>query len=291
MCVSCMFLSVTLPCLVPRYLSKTLVCKGRIMSSVHCVTFDYSARIVTLNEFTRAIASSLWKPGREQKLPFERIAGFWFISISTRSGSNSWHSPCVYQPVMAVKRHERFNGSSSYEYDWVGNSWTTPEQLMDIQQRMGSTFHDHDFLPLIFHGRFGGRTRRHLRQAAAGSVTASATAAGIDVSVDQTNGNETHRFNQVRFYSDLADIAPRLRLLNECLRGRRVEDEELSPPLATDHYLPHKVASSETQEHATPNQENAAFDMAYVDSMCDYPPPQPRRLPLHQAAVACMIPY
>ncbi len=241
------------------------------MSSVHCVTFDYSARIVTLNEFTREVASSLWKPGREQKLPFDRIAGFWFLSISSRSGSNSWYSPCAYQPVVAVKRLERFDNSSTF--NWVRNCWTS-EQFMDFQQRMGSTLHDHDFLPLIFHGRFGGRTRRRLKQAAVGggTATASATAAGIDVSVDQTNA--TGRFNQVRFYLDLADITPRLRLLNECLRGRRVEDRELAPPVGTDDHqdLPLKVASS---KHTTHTQDDAEFDMAYVDSMCAYHPPPP----------------
>jgi len=196
----------------------------------HCVTFDYSARIVILNEYTRRFASAAWTPGREQKLPFEKIAGFWSIAIRSAATGVSW-----FQPVVALK-------------GYVGNyNWVLNESRTMYWNEQGDAV-----LPLIFHGRFRGRMRRRLNGVLVddnpGADSASATAAGVDVGVPNYNENRTApaRYHRVRFYMNVEDLEPRLRLLNEFLRGRPVADWELRPPARASE-LPPKSASSTAQ--------------------------------------------
>ena len=190
----------------------------------------YSARIVILNEYTRRFASAAWTPGREQKLPFEKIAGFWSIAIRSAATGVSW-----FQPVVALK-------------GYVGNyNWVLNESRTMYWNEQGDVV-----LPLIFHGRFRGRMRRRLNGVLVddnpGADSASATAAGVDVGVPNYNENRTApaRYHRVRFYMNVEDLEPRLRLLNEFLRGRPVADWELRPPARASE-LPPKSASSTAQ--------------------------------------------
>jgi hypothetical protein len=278
LCVSCLLLSITLPCFLPGFLSKTRICKGRIMNAVHCVSFNYAARIVTLYEFTREVARVHWKSGRVVQLPFHTIAGFWCILVGnpvtgpdtgTDTGSNSW---C--QPVVAVKRLNRFDGGNSgISYDWVRNSEFVSREVNEkLEQFMGPAVRDYDFLPLIFHGRFNGRSRRRLTKSAAGhgsfSASASDTKVGVNVSMETSYGIDTGCYNHVRFYQDYTDLMPRLRLLNECLRCRHVEDEELWPPASND-LLPVKAKAAPARSDYSDGDSDLELlhDMTYVQSL------------------------
>ena len=242
------------------------------MGVTHCVKFDYSARNVILNECTRQIASAFWSAGREQTLPFDSIAGFWYITIRTATGF-SW-----FQPVVALKKH-------GGNYNWVLNQG----EMMYWEQG--------DVLPLTFHGRFRGRIRKHLNGVVVESNPAaqslSATAVGIDVAaMYHTFGNPNHdhkktgtknMYQRVRYYANFEDLVPRLRLLNEFLRGRPVADWELQPPVAGSD-LPLKSASpaQPRADSLTPNSTDStqisdvdialAFHMAGVHAciICIY---------------------
>lgn len=213
------------------------------MGVTHCVTFDYSARTVILNEYTRQVASAFWSAGREQTLPFDNIAGFWYITTCTTTGL-SW-----FQPVVALKKH-------GGNYNWVLNKG----EMMYWEQG--------DVLPLTFHGRFSGRIRRHLNGVVVESNPAaqslSATAVGIDVLATNHNHNHNHketgkmpnRYQQVRYYAKFEDLEPRLRLLNEFLLGRPVADWELQPPVAGSD-LPLKLAPCPAQPRADSLSSNS----------------------------------
>ena len=169
----------------------------------------------------------------------------------------------------------------SCSYSWVQNSFLVNDR---IERSMGLILHDYDFLPLIFHGRFNGRSRKRLNGAAVVSASASATAAGINVTMENARDSEAGSYNQVRFYLDHNDLTPRLWLLNECLRGRPIEDWELSPPVARD--LPVKTAAVVNQPQGHSIDADEEFDYSYVDSMCAL---LLRPLSFHSFSFPCMF--